>query len=131
MASATAAEDNGGEDTIYYLACECEELFSQTQKQLKAGARDVVNLFNEYQHRFIAWTAYLGVFAEKNLCLDQRLRRHPEVQDLIVRLLDVVFLNLQQRISTHLPLYLRGSKSTLNNYNLTFWRQFLHPSARI
>ena len=130
MASVAAAKDNGGDDTIYELACECEGLFSQTYKQLKVRASDVVNLFNEYQHRFVAWAAYLGVFAEKNICLDRRLRRHPEVQDLIVRLLDVVSLNLQQRASTH-SLRLRGSKSTLHDCDLTFWRQSLHPSMRI
>ncbi|KAK3363887.1 hypothetical protein B0T25DRAFT_445275 [Lasiosphaeria hispida] len=88
------------DDTLYSLAGECEELFAQTHEKLKhdASGQDpaFLRLFDEYQHRFIAWTAYLGVFANKNVCLDRRLRRHPEVQDLIVRLLDVVHLSLQQ-----------------------------------
>ena len=83
-------------DIIYNLAGECEELFSQTLSQLRATVADAINLFEEYQHRFIAWTAYLGVFAKESVCLDRRLRRHPEIHDLIIRLLDLLELNLRQ-----------------------------------
>ncbi|KAL2843466.1 hypothetical protein BJX68DRAFT_155985 [Aspergillus pseudodeflectus] len=35
-----------------------------------------------------------GVFAESNLCLDRRLRRHDEIQDQVLRLLDIMRRNL-------------------------------------
>jgi hypothetical protein len=84
-----------GDETIYDVAADCEGLFAQVQAQLRASSSIAANLFEEYQHGFIAWTAYLGVFANKDVCLDRRLRRHPELQDLIVRLLDLVHANLQ------------------------------------
>jgi len=91
---AKAIEEVG--DTIYTFAADCEELFSQVHAQLKAKIPAITNLFQEYQHRFVSWTAYLGIFADKSVCLDRRLRRYPEVQDIIVRLLDVVYSSLQQ-----------------------------------
>ncbi|KLU92426.1 hypothetical protein MAPG_11372 [Magnaporthiopsis poae ATCC 64411] len=83
-------------DTIYNLAGECEELFLKIHAQLKAVAADVIDLFEEYQHRFLAWTAYLGVFAKRSVCLDQQLIRHPEIQDLVVRVLGILQLHLEQ-----------------------------------
>jgi len=95
LSSAMASVAAEGDDTVYDIAADCEGLFAQVQAQLRASASVVANLFEEYQHGFIAWTAYLGVFANKAVCLDRRLRRHPELQDVVVRLLDLVHVNLQ------------------------------------
>lgn len=75
---ATAAAEPVG-DEIYDFTADCEELFSQVQVQLKGSVSGIINLFEEYRHWFIVWTVYLGVFADKLICLDRRLRRHPDV----------------------------------------------------
>jgi hypothetical protein len=87
---AASAED---EDDIYNLAGECEELFQQEQVELEFRGVETLQLFDEYQQRF---TAYLGVFAKRSVCLDRRLRQHPDLRDLVMRLLDILKTNLIQ-----------------------------------
>lgn len=95
--------DEAGIETtepIFELATECESLFSEHISRLKNefdlnGAKVV----GEYQHRFSAWAAFLGVFAVPDMCLDRRLRNHTEVQDLVLRLLDIMKRNLVYRTS--------------------------------
>ncbi|KAL6823373.1 hypothetical protein V8C40DRAFT_247930 [Trichoderma camerunense] len=82
-------------EPIYELASKCEKLFSEQISKLK----DVANLngakvVGEYQQRFSAWAAFLGVFAVPEMCLDRRLRRHADIQDLALRLLDIMKRNL-------------------------------------
>ena len=89
---AASAEDE--DDTIYNLAGECEKLFQQESLELESRGAEALRLFDEYQQRFTAWTAYLGVFAKRSICLDRRLRHHPDLQDLVVRLLDILKTNL-------------------------------------
>ena len=89
--TASAAD---GDDTIYNLAGECEALFQKESFKLESRGAETLRLFNEYQQRFAAWTAYLGVFAERSICLDRKLRHHPDLRDLVMRLLDVLKTNL-------------------------------------
>lgn len=90
--------DHSDEDTIYRLACECEGRFDQIKdivdKQEPGTA--VGQLCTEFQERFAVWTAHLGVFSRKSQCLDRQLRDLPDLQDLAVRLLDVLRRSLQQ-----------------------------------
>jgi hypothetical protein len=90
---AALAED---EDDIYNLAAECEELFQQEHLEQESCRVETLQLFDEYQQRFTAWTAYLGVFAKRSVCLDRKLRQHPDLQDLVMRLLDILKTNLIQ-----------------------------------
>ena len=90
---AALAED---EDDIYNLAGECQELFQQERLELEFRGVETLQLFDEYQQRFTAWTAYLGVFAKRSVCLDRKLRQHPDLRDLVVRLLDILKTNLIQ-----------------------------------
>ncbi|KAN0066704.1 hypothetical protein V8E54_015174 [Elaphomyces granulatus] len=90
---AALAED---EDDIYNLAGECEELFQHERLELEFRGVETLQLFDEYQQRFTAWTAYLGVFAKRSICLDRKLRQHPDLRDLVVRLLDILKTNLIQ-----------------------------------
>lgn len=86
------------EDSLYGLACECEELFNQVQEAIPKTRLEVmvIELFAEFQQRFSIWAAHLGVFARKSQCLDTRLRNLPDLQDLVARLLDILRRNLQQ-----------------------------------
>lgn len=87
-----------GDDLLYNLAYECEGLFYQLQEAFGNRQSEVatVELCAEFQQRFAVWAAHLGVFARKSQCLDTRLRNHPDLQDLVARLLDVLRRSLQQ-----------------------------------
>lgn len=90
------------EDLIYRLASGCEELFDKLQAALAAANPEsgAVELCVEFQQRFAIWAAHLGVFARKSQSLDTRLRGYPDLQDLVVRLLNVLRHGLQ-RCETH------------------------------
>ncbi|UKZ53336.1 hypothetical protein TrVGV298_007128 [Trichoderma virens] len=82
-------------EPIFELASECEKLFSEKISRLKDEADlNGTKVVGEYQQRFSAWAAFLGVFAVPEMCLDRRLQRHAEVQDLVLRLLDIMKRNL-------------------------------------
>jgi hypothetical protein len=87
-------------EPILELASECESLFSEQISRLK-NETDLngAKVIGEYQQRFAAWAAFLGVFAVPEMCLDRRLRRHVEIQDLVLRLLDIMKRNLTHRSS--------------------------------
>lgn len=87
-------------EPIYELASECEKLFSEQISRLKDEANlNGVKVVGEYQQRFSAWAAFLGVFAVPEMCLDRRLQRHADIQDLALRLLDIMKRNLTYRTS--------------------------------
>ncbi|PKK53047.1 hypothetical protein CI102_4119, partial [Trichoderma harzianum] len=82
-------------EPIYELASKCEKLFSEQISRLKAEANlNGAKVVGEYQQRFSAWAAFLGVFAVPEMCLDRRLQRHADIQDLALRLLDIMERNL-------------------------------------
>ena len=83
----TSIQDN---EPIFELATECESRFVEQIARLRDGDLNGAKLVEEYQQRFATWAAFLGVFAEQNVCLDRRLRHHVEIQDLVLRLLDII-----------------------------------------
>lgn len=84
----------GDEEPIYNLATECEELFEKGACLGSLAEAGAVQLWEEHRERFTTWAAYLGVFAKRSLCLDRRLEHHPTLQDLVLRLLDILRGNL-------------------------------------
>lgn len=87
-------------EPIYELASECEKLFVEQISRLKDEANlNGAKVVGEYQQRFSAWAAFLGVFAVPEMCLDRRLQRHADIQDLALRLLDIMKRNLTYRTS--------------------------------
>jgi hypothetical protein len=88
----------GTTEPIFELATECETLFSEHLSKL-SNESDLngAKVVGEYQQRFSAWAAFLGVFAVPDMCLDRRLRNHAEVQNLVLRLLDIMKRNLVHR----------------------------------
>ncbi|KAK6336872.1 hypothetical protein TWF718_009661 [Orbilia javanica] len=101
--------DDGGtqEDTemqledqpIYLMACDCSELFtkcldSSSKPPAQFLSSEVARFVQEYQDRFNAWVSFLTVFAGEKECLDHRLRHHPALQDMVIRLLDILRRNL-------------------------------------
>jgi hypothetical protein len=126
--------DTKDEEVLYTPASGCEGMFVDLHEALeKSGAATSVNeLCTEFQQRFAAWTAHLGVFARKSQCLDTRLRNFPDLQDLTVRLLDSLRRCLYQWKSAtdrpleeqleHVQITLEGiddALSRLNNLGIT------------
>jgi len=93
MALASAEHDA----TILRVSQQCEAIFSQlsaeTKKPENAG---ISNRLEESEYQFQAWTAYLGVFASNEKCLDRQLRHHIHLRDITVRYLDILLSNLQR-----------------------------------
>ncbi|KAL7895034.1 hypothetical protein HDV64DRAFT_258055 [Trichoderma sp. TUCIM 5745] len=82
-------------EPIFRLATECETLFLGHLSSLKNGSDfNGAKVVGEYQQRFSAWAAFLGVFAVPDMCLDRRLRNHVEIRDIVIRLLDIMKRNL-------------------------------------
>lgn len=88
--------ENDG-NLLYSLACRCETLFDASLAGVKEQGSPLASLIAEYQQGFAIWTAYLGVFARRSQSLDTRLQNHPDVQDIVARLLDLLRRSLQQR----------------------------------
>ncbi len=92
-------EDIQQEEPIYELAVECEALYARQITSLNdTGDESTAKVLSDMYQRFESWASFLGVFAESNLCLDRRLRRHPDIQDQVLRLLDIMQGNLTHRM---------------------------------
>ncbi|EHK48742.1 hypothetical protein TRIATDRAFT_182228, partial [Trichoderma atroviride IMI 206040] len=111
-------------EPIFELATECETLFSEHILRLKNESDfNGAKVVGEYQQRFSAWAAFLGVFAMPDMCLDRRLRSHVEVQDLALRLLDIMKRNLVHRASPIQSLRgIEGAVDRLNHLGRTIQR---------
>jgi hypothetical protein len=82
-------------EPIYKLAVDCERWYTERIAKLKADNRaDEVVMLSALSQRFAAWAAFLGVFAEPNICLDRRLRHHVSIQEQVLCLLKIMERNL-------------------------------------
>lgn len=102
--------DSDRSDLLYDLAYECETLFDECLAELKnKDADSVAELVAEYRYGFAAWAANLGVFARKSQSLDTRLENHPDVADIIARLLDILRRSLSQRAYLEPSCHMKGN----------------------
>lgn len=93
----TDAESSSGPDEpIFSLAWECDDLIQKCLTNADCDGLAIKSLVEDYERRFNAWWEYLGVFARRKANLDRRLRRHPEIRDIVVRLLVILRRNLTQ-----------------------------------
>lgn len=88
---------------IYERATECNILFRQWRLQIHGATWMLESAFNfstklieEHEQRFWAWARGLGVFAEPFLSLDTKLKKHAQVSELVVMLLDILLVNLKE-----------------------------------
>ena len=100
-------------DLLYNLATACEELFDTPALASSVRTHQIEEQWTECQQRFSIWASQLGVFARKNQSLDARLRKVPDVQDLVARLLEILRRSLSQCKSKYLPpiLFAREDKA--------------------
>jgi hypothetical protein len=88
------------EEPIFNLASDCDDLIHSCLEVTGHGGDGHINdLVESYERRFAAWWEYLGVFTETAANLDRRLRNHPHVRDLVLRLLVILRRNLRFRES--------------------------------
>lgn len=89
---------------IYYAALDCDQLFDKCFKQIAEPRTSsllgefgiaISRLTRDHQARFQAWSSYLGVFAEQDVCLDRRLSRSKDVQVMVMDLLRIIAVNLR------------------------------------
>ena len=108
MSHDSEQEEEDQKDPIKSMVVDCNDLFrsglarsADTDRSLPAM---VLRFLNDYQRRFEGWCAYLSVFAlRERASLDYRLRDHPSLQDMIMRLLDILRDNLLM-VTDHEPL---------------------------
>ncbi|KAH7254686.1 hypothetical protein B0J15DRAFT_494753 [Fusarium solani] len=83
------------EKSICDIAVECEELFEvQIARFNNAGDQNGAALIAELGHQFSAWANSMRVFEKASLNLDRKLQGHPEIQDQVLRGLDLMQANL-------------------------------------
>ncbi|KAI8712715.1 hypothetical protein NCS52_01370300 [Fusarium sp. LHS14.1] len=89
------------EHPIYDAAVECEKLFeAQVARFNRAYDRNGAALIAEVSHQFSTWATSMRVFADGDLSLDRKLQCHAEIQDQVLRGLDLIQANLAY---VHLP----------------------------
>ncbi|OCL13226.1 hypothetical protein AOQ84DRAFT_416491 [Glonium stellatum] len=69
---------------------------SEEDNHCNDGEAPIASLVENQLGRFNIWTSNIGVFATLKLSLDYRLRDASDIRDLVLRLLDSLFGNLQQ-----------------------------------
>ncbi|TGJ69718.1 hypothetical protein EYR41_005738 [Orbilia oligospora] len=89
------------DESIYEVASVCKTLFRTHRRKEPPSVIDI--LLEDYEQRFLAWSAYMGVFASKSLCLDRRLQDRPGIRDLVIRLLDILVEALEEVTSNNEP----------------------------
>lgn len=77
-----------------FLATDCNELFEQIIKASSVNQREIISQTIVYRDAFSALTSFLCFFSEPGSSLDYRLRRHESIQDIMIRLLELLRQNL-------------------------------------
>lgn len=83
------------EEPIYDVAIECEKLFeNQIARFTQAGEGNGEALLTELSQQFSTWANSMKVFVDGDLSLDRKLQGHAEIQDQVLRGLDLMRANL-------------------------------------
>jgi hypothetical protein len=77
-----------------FLASDCDELFQEISNASVGNQRKIVSQTVVYRDAFAALTSFLCIFNEPDVCLDYRLRKHESIQDIMIRLLELLRQNL-------------------------------------
>lgn len=89
---------------IYHATLKCNELFAdcitqiaepRTSSLIGESAVAIGRLAREHQARFCAWSSYLGVFAEQDVCLDRRLSSSQDIRAMVMDLLRIIAVSLR------------------------------------
>lgn len=87
---------NGDIDTsIFDQATKCDSLFEKRLSSLPGDAKERARIIEEQYQRFSRWAGYLGVLAEPQVSLDNRLKSVPDIRDWVLDLLEILETNLK------------------------------------
>jgi hypothetical protein len=81
----TSSQEMEFDEPILLLACDCDKLLGEGALKVRDMNPTARASLDEYRRRFQAWSKYCGVFADKTINLDHRVRKKPQIQDIIVR----------------------------------------------
>jgi hypothetical protein len=92
-------DDEADEQPIRLMAEDCDELFHDCLARSGASHEhplpsEVSHPMKEYHQRFNGWCTFLGVYANEITNLDYRLRNHEALQDMMIRMLNMLRQNL-------------------------------------
>lgn len=92
---------NGDIDTsIFDQATKCDSLFEKRLSSLPGDAKERARIIEEQYQRFSRWAGYLGVLAEPQVSLDNRLKSVPDIRDWVLDLLEILETNLKHDLNT-------------------------------
>lgn len=77
-----------------FLATDCNELFEQIINTSSANQQEIISQTIVYRDAFTALTSFLSIFNEPGSSLDYRLRKHESIQDIMIRLLELLRQNI-------------------------------------
>ncbi|EPE08548.1 ankyrin repeat protein [Ophiostoma piceae UAMH 11346] len=90
----------GDEEPIFSLAWDCDDRFHALLDRDKGDTTGTdskvhvhqprVRVLDDFLRRFDAWAECLGVYADERRNLDSRLRNHPTISNIIIRLLVIL-----------------------------------------
>jgi len=83
-----------GPGPICLLSRDCDKFLRGCLDSPTPYGAAVTSQVEEFYHRFDSWTAFLCVFETEKPCLDDRLEGVPAVQDMVIRLLEILRRNV-------------------------------------
>ncbi|ETS76031.1 hypothetical protein PFICI_12975 [Pestalotiopsis fici W106-1] len=81
---------------VYSLASNCNDLIQGCFGFAQNAGPFMKSLVEEYERRFVAWWQSLNDHASNEMSLDDKLRNHPTIRDILLRLLIILQMNLEQ-----------------------------------
>ncbi|KAF5702071.1 hypothetical protein FMUND_13624 [Fusarium mundagurra] len=94
LALALANIEAEPDQPMRFLATDCNEFFEQIINTSSVNQQEIISQTFVYRDAFIALTSFLCIFDEPGSSLDYRLRRHESIQDIMIRLLELLRQNL-------------------------------------
>ncbi|KHN96556.1 Protein kinase-like domain protein [Metarhizium album ARSEF 1941] len=83
--------------SIYSQAENCKDQFDRYLEAPRVHGNHVSKCYD----RFLTWASFLGVFANDAVSLDRRLKHNPDIKELVLSMLRVLYKNLTWGIEYH------------------------------
>ncbi|KAL2670054.1 hypothetical protein Neosp_014935 [[Neocosmospora] mangrovei] len=90
---------SGGDDElIYHSAMSCSILFEKLLTQSTQDNGEHYATVRDYHLRFEHWVGFVGALADEQASLDNRLNHYPDVRDLVLQMLQMLYSNLHHEM---------------------------------
>ncbi|RMJ10266.1 hypothetical protein CDV36_010103 [Fusarium kuroshium] len=94
MDSPSTLDTGDNNEQIYHSAVNCDALFKQLLTQSAQSNGQNYATLRDHHLRFERWVEFVGALADEQASLDDRLKPYPEVQDLVLQMLQMLDSNL-------------------------------------